>query len=835
MARLHKPEGDAALAPGAILDAFMGYVSAAGLSLYPAQEEAMLALLDGKHVVISTPTGSGKSLVAAFLHWKCLAEGGRSFYTCPIKALVNEKFFALCELFGPDNVGMMTGDASINREAPILCCTAEVLANLCIRDERAKIDAVIMDEFHYYADRDRGAAWQVPLLALDKSVFLLMSATLGDMTAITDSLQQLTGRAVAEVASAERPVPLEFSYSEKPLHEAIPELVAQNKHPIYLVSFTQRAAVEQAQNLMSLNLCSREEKDAIRDALEGTRFDSPFGKDFQRYVRHGIGLHHAGLLPKYRLCVEKLAQLGLLKVISGTDTLGVGINIPLRTVLLTQLCKYSGEATALLSARDFHQITGRAGRKGFDDRGFVVAQAPEHVIENKRLEAKAQAGKKVVKQKPPEKGYVAWDKSTFERLIDKRPEALESRFEVSFDLLLGLLQAQSPRQGGGYGRLIELIERSHSRPEQKRRARRTAAQRFRTLRESGILELHRTSGYAGAHVRVSAELQRDFSLHHTLSLYLLDSLPRLDASLESYALDVLTLVEAILEDPDVVLYKQLDRAKTARLLELKAQGVEYDERMAELEKVEYPKPNGDFIYQSFNHFAQKHPWVGAENIRPKSVARDMIERFATFPDYVREYGLERSEGVLLRYLMQVYKTLTQNVPEGYRTEALDDVIAYLQGVVRHVDSSLLEEWEQRRDPLAPKVAIPEPVRPPGFDARAFAARVRNELHRLLVALARRDYEQALAALYQREPTWDAKKLEAELSPYFAEHASIDVTPAARRPHHTFLKETGPKAWQARQVLVDPAGDLDWMLDCVVDLTLERPPEAPLLELARIGT
>ncbi|HET8734855.1 MAG TPA: DUF3516 domain-containing protein, partial [Anaeromyxobacteraceae bacterium] len=433
LAALLPPPGET-LAPDAVLDRFVSWVAASGLSLYPHQEEAILQLLGDAHLVLSTPTGSGKSLVATFLHFQAMAAGQRSFYTCPIKALVNEKFFDLCRLFGPENVGMMTGDAAVNRDAPIICCTAEILMNLSVREAAPRVDAVVMDEFHYYGDRDRGVAWQVPLLVLERTRFLLMSATLGDTRAIEASLREVTGREVVAVRNAARPVPLEYEYRETPLHETIEALVEAGKAPIYLVNFTQRSAAEQAQNLMSANFSSKEEKAKIADALKDVRFESPFGKDFQRFLRHGVGLHHAGLVPRYRLLVEKLAQRGLLKVVSGTDTLGMGVNIPIRTVLFTQLCKFDGEKTAILSARDFHQISGRAGRKGFDERGYVVAQAPEHVVENKKLAEKAAAGKKVVKKQPPQKGYVHWDRSTFERLREKAPEAMESRFEPTFGL-----------------------------------------------------------------------------------------------------------------------------------------------------------------------------------------------------------------------------------------------------------------------------------------------------------------------------------------------------------------------------------------------------------------
>jgi superfamily II RNA helicase len=839
-ALLPKP-GEPALSADDVLDRFVGWVTGQALELYPAQEEALLELLSGKHLVLATPTGSGKSLVATFLHFKAMAEGKRSFYTCPIKALVNEKFFALCQAFGPDNVGMFTGDASINREAPIVCCTAEILSNLCLRDARLFADYVVMDEFHYYADKERGVAWQVPLLTLESTTFLLMSATLGDMSVIKESLQRLSGREVAEVKSAVRPVPLDYAYVETPLHETVASLLDRGRAPVYLVNFTQRAAAEQAQNLMSVDFNTKEEKERIRQSLFDAKFDTPYGKEYQRFLRHGVGLHHAGLLPKYRLLVERLAQSGLLKVISGTDTLGMGVNIPIRTVLFTQLCKFDGEKVNLLSAREFRQISGRAGRKGFDTEGSVVVQAPEHVIENLALEKKKQAGKKVVKRLPPQKGYVHWDRQTFDRLCLKEPEPLESRFAVTHGLIINLLQSAEDERGGGYRRLLQLVDRSHSNDHMKRVHKKTAAVFFRSLRAAGIVELERRTPTMAAHVRVAPGLQRDFSLNQTLSLYLLDTLPKLDPQSENYALDVLTLVESILESPQVVLYAQLDRLKGEKVAELKARGVEYAERMEELDKLEHPKPNRDFIYGTFNLFAAKHPWVGQENIRPKSIARELFETCATFHSYVVDYGLQRSEGVLLRYLSDAYKTLVQSVPEALRTEQLEDVIAFLRAALERVDSSLLDEWERMRDPEAVRApsaeaAAPEPRKPRDLaaDPRAFAARVRADLHRLLKALAAKDYEEAAASLFPAGE-WTAKSLEEAVAPYWADHQSIDVTPAARRPNNTTITAEEGRHWTARQRIIDPTGEADWMLDCTIDLSEPRDPALPLIGLRRIGT
>ncbi len=839
----------AARGPDAFLDTFLAHVGARGLSLYPAQEEAVLALADGRHVILHTPTGSGKSLVALALHAKAVSERRRSVYTSPIKALVNEKFFALCDLFGPDNVGMLTGDASINREAPVLCCTAEILASWALKEgEKTPVDAVVMDEFHYYADRDRGVAWQLPLLLMPKAQFVLLSATLGDMTDIAKRIEQRTERPVAIIQRTDRPVPLSFEYRMTALHETIAELVRTARAPIYVVSFTQRAAAEQAQNLTSVNLLSKEEKERMKEALSGFRFDSPYGKELQRFLRAGVGVHHAGLLPKYRRLVERLAQANQLRVVSGTDTLGVGVNIPLRTVLFTQLCKFDGEKTVILSVREFHQLAGRAGRKGFDEQGWVVAQAPEHVIENLVLEAKAKGGKKVVKKKPPEKGYVHFDEGTFKRLQERPPEPLESRFEVTHGMLLALLQRpeeQNSARGGGYRKLLEIVALSHERPWNQRQHKRHAAELLRALRRAGLVEVAPhfdawPQRRSGSMLQLRADLQRDFSLPQTLSLFLVGALELFSPTSETYALDLVSLVESILEDPRVVLFAQLHRAKGEKIAELKAQGVEYEERMAELEKVDYPKPNAEVLWGAFDLFRESHPWVAAENVRPKSIAREMFERGATFDEYVRDYGLERSEGVLLRYLSEVYRTLERSVPQSAADERLQEIVAYLQVTLEAVDSSLLDEWEALRHPedlvaRARHQPVPARKRDPAADPRAFVARIRAELHQLTRLIGRKQFAEAAEVLFDPERAWTAAEIEKETAEIFTAHGGLDLTPRARQSHLTQVAEAGHRRWDVTHRLLANDGDEFWMLDAFVDLEAERPDDAPLISLRRIGT
>jgi superfamily II RNA helicase len=837
--------------PEELLDLFLGHVAEIGLDLYPAQEQAILELFSGNNVILTTPTGSGKSLVALALHFYAASQGKRSYYSAPIKALVSEKFFALCRDFGADRVGLITGDAAVNRDAGIVCCTAEILSNMALREGKdAAADCIVVDEFHYYADKERGMSWQVPLLVLEHAQFLLMSATIGPTEAFEKSLTKITRRPTVTVRSGQRPVPLAFEYRETPLQETIVDLLRLGRAPIYVVNFTQRAAADTAQNLMSVDLLPKDRKRAIGDALAGAgvRFDSPYGKEVKRFLAHGIGVHHAGLLPKYRLLVEKLAQKGLLAIVSGTDTLGVGVNIPIRTVLFTRLCKYDGDKTAILSVRDFQQISGRAGRKGFDDQGFVVAQAPEHVIENLRMEQKAGGDrvklKRIVRKKPPDRGYVHWDRATFDRLVASQPEPLESRFRVSHGMVLSVLE----RPGGGCLDVARIIYRSHERRAQQRIFAREAKSMADALVGAGILELMPgTVEGGGAHskrVRVHADLQDDFSIHHALSLWLVDTLGALDPEAATYAVDVLTLVESILEDPDFVLRQQLDALKRVKLAELKMAGVEYEQRIAELDKLEYPKPLRELVYDSFNAFAAKHPWVKGDDVRPKSIAREMVERFMDFNEYVREYELGRAEGTLLRYLSDAYKALVQTVPAPAKTPEVEEIEVFLRAIVRSVDSSLLDEWErmlagpEKVLEAAAGAAPAEPAEPDiTRDERAFTVLVRGAMFQLVRALARRDWT-AAATIVSPSPSgedeWNALRFEQAMKPFFEEHTAIRLDPSARAPRTTAITKTERGTWEIVQVLCDAEEDDDWAIACSVDLEASGKAAKPVVTMREIA-
>src|SRR3954470_12299821 len=721
--------------PDALFGRFGDWVAAQGIELYPAQEEALLDLVTGDNVVLATPTGSGKSLVAVGAHFFALAAGLRSVYTAPIKALVSEKFFALCAVFGSANVGMMTGDAAVNADAPILCCTAEVLANVALRTGAGSdLRVVVMDEFHFYADPDRGWAWQVPLLQLPRAQFLLMSATLGDVSGIAADLASRTGRGTHVVGTAaERPVPLHHYYATTPLHETITDLLAGGGAPIYVVHFTQAAALEHAQSLTSINVATRAERDLIAEAIGDFRFTAGFGKVLSRLVRHGVGVHHAGMLPKYRRLVEQLAQAGLLKVICGTDTLGVGINVPIRTVVFAALSKYDGTRTRLLQVREFHQIAGRAGRAGFDTAGTVVVQAPEHEVENLKQFAKVaddpKKRRKLVRRKAPE-GMVPWSEATMKRLVEADPEQLTSHFHVTTGMILNVVA----RPGDPFAAMRHLLTDNHEPRKRQLRLVREAIGIARSLLQAGVLVRLDEPEPDGRRYRLTVDLPPDFALNQELSTFALAAIELLDRESELYPLDVVSVIEATLDDPRQILAAQLNKAKAEAVAAMKAEGIEYEERMELLEEISYPRPLAELLEHAFDVYARSNPWARDAHLSPKSIVREMWERAMTFREFVSAYGLTRSEGAVLRYLSDAFKALRSGVPAAARTDEVTDLVEWLGELVRQVDSSLLDEWESLTNPesgAVEEVAVPARPRPLTGNERAFTAMVRNALfHRV---------------------------------------------------------------------------------------------------------
>lgn len=829
------PEPTSSGSQDAAYDRIIEYADGRGLELYPHQEEAILSLLAGDNVVLATPTGSGKSLVAMAAAMAALADDRVTFYTAPIKALVSEKFFDLVEVFGAADVGMLTGDVAVNADAPVICCTAEVLANIALREgSAADVGMVVMDEFHFYGEPGRGWAWQVPLIELPQAQFLLMSATLGDTTDLAADLTRRNGRATSVVDQAERPVPLDFTWSLDPMGDKLAELVSTGQGPVYVVHFTQAAAVEHAVSLLSGpgrldTVLPKERKEQIAERLAPVRFAAGFGKTLSKLLRQGIGVHHAGMLPRYRRLVEQLAQAGLLTVICGTDTLGVGINVPIRTVLFTGLAKYDGSRQRVLRTREFLQIAGRAGRAGYDTAGYVVVQAPEHVIENEKAKAKAAAknaamsaekqakrGSKAQLRKPPA-GTVVWTEQTFDKLVEGRPEPLKSQMKVDNAMLVNVLS----REEDAFPVLRRLLMDNHEDRRTQLRLAKRAVRLARSLVTSEVLtRLDEVDGFGRRYVMTEA-LPEDFALNQPLSHFALAVLDVLDPDSPDFVLDVVSVVEATLEAPRPLLMAQRHAARGEAIAALKADGVEYDERMALIEDVTWPEPLGDLLEPLFETYRERHPWLAPDALAPKSVVREMWEQGMGFTDLVSRYQVARSEGLVLRYLTDAYRALRQTVPASYRTGELELLVEWLGETVRQVDSSLLDEWEALADPSHAPAAVshhepPPPPRPLSQQGRVFDVMVRNALWRRVELVARDDVA-ALAALEPEGSEMTSDRWDEAIEGYYQEHERLLTDADARGPALLAVEKSPAGEWRAVQTLHDPEGHHDWVVEAVVDL------------------
>ena len=890
---------------------FLEWVEARGIEPWAHQEEALFALAAGSNVILGTPTGSGKSLVAIGMMFMAMATGQRGYYTAPIKALVSEKFFYLLDIFGRDNVGMITGDSHINTGAPIICCTAEILANQALREgEDTDIGVVAMDEFHFFSDPDRGWAWQVPLLTLPHTQFMLMSATLGDTSAIAAALERHTGRDVEVIADAPRPIPLSYEYVKTGLEGTVELALRQGDSPLYIVHFSQDAALQSARALASYGVASKEQREAIKKAIKGGRFTTAFGKTLKHLISCGVGLHHAGLLPRYRLLVEKLAQQGLLPVICGTDTLGVGINVPIHTVLLTGLTKFDGYKQRRLRSREFHQIAGRAGRSGFDTEGVVIAEAPEYEIENHKAELKAMGDpkkmKKLKKKKPPE-GFVTWNEGTFQRLIESTPETLKPRLRITNSMIL----AEVEQGGDAWQRVLALIDDSLQAPEEKAALKARAAEIFATLIDAGVVvreavedevpdEVDATAGNreavdadgpgdaaaaAGAETDadsadaettaavaaiaadtaadaadaetaaviaadtgaenaasfldgaasyyLTVDLPEDFALDQPLSPFLLAALELLDPESDTYALDVVSMVEATLEDPKQVLRAQERMARDRAMNAMKAEGIDFEERVEKLQDVTYPKPLEELLDTAFAQYCAEVPWANDYELSPKSVLRDMLETGCDFKSYIAQYKIARCEGILLRYLAEAYRSLDRTVPHEHRNEQLNDIVSWLGLVVRSVDSSLVDEWANAgaTEDVAPLAMCDAVV----ADRRGMTLLIRNALFQR-VRLAARDKAAELGAL---DEDWGFGEIRWKrvLDAFYDEHDELLTDGDARSAAFLAIDEAdelSEHVWHVHQIFHDADGDHDFGIMADVDLDATQDGDGIVFKNYRVG-
>lgn len=840
-------------------DALMRYsswVQSQGITLWPHQEEALLDLASNEHVILGTPTGSGKSLVAVGMCYFACTQNKTIYYTAPIKALVSEKFFYLVKLFGKDLVGMITGDCVINSEAPIICCTAEILAQDALRWETdSDIKLVCMDEFHYFGDKDRGWAWQVPLLVLKDTQFLLMSATLGDTTALAQKLKSLTQRDVSTITNAPRPVPLSYSYSTLSLEASVELIMQQRGVPVYIVCFAQSEAQKSAAALASFGISNKEEREEIKKELSGFNFSTSYGKELKRLLLCGVGVHHAGMLPRYRLLVERLAQKGLLPVICGTDTLGVGINVPIHTVVLRALAKYDGRRMRILNSREFHQITGRAGRSGFDTEGVVVSLATPYEIERLRARAKAANDPKKLKRikvpKPPE-GYVGWSEHTFQKLIESEPEALTPRLKITHAMVL----AEVMHGGAAYTRLHALIKNSFQTAEEQQKLIHACQEIFATLMDAGVIVREEATGAAvqpgddtagdqpaagttsdtaattagdtnattaadtweNASYALAKDIPSDFALDQMLAPFVIAACELIDRESPNYALDIVSLVEASLENPPQIMKVLVKEAKNKALAEMKMEGIDYEERMERLENVSYEKPLKELIDAAYTRYCAEVPWAKDFQLYPKSIVRAMLESANDFKGYVQKISISRSEGTLLRYLSDAWRVLAKTIPQEFINDDLERIISWLHMLIRTTDSSLLDEWEMdsltAKTPQTPRVGPAQIVE----DPHGLEIMIHNALFKR-VLLASKNDSAALGKLDEPFGFYE-RKWRSVLDEFFEAHESLYINQDARSKRYFSVdtrEEKTQHLWHAHISFLDAEGDIDFGISADVDL------------------
>lgn len=849
-------------------DALMRYsswVQSQGITLWPHQEEALLDLASNEHVILGTPTGSGKSLVAVGMCYFACTQNKTIYYTAPIKALVSEKFFYLVKLFGKDLVGMITGDCVINSEAPIICCTAEILAQDALRWETdSDIKLVCMDEFHYFGDKDRGWAWQVPLLVLKDTQFLLMSATLGDTTALAQKLKSLTQRDVSTITNAPRPVPLSYSYSTLSLEASVELIMQQRGVPVYIVCFAQSEAQKSAAALASFGISNKEEREEIKKELAGFNFSTAYGKELKRLLLCGVGVHHAGMLPRYRLLVERLAQKGLLPVICGTDTLGVGINVPIHTVVLRALAKYDGRRMRILNSREFHQITGRAGRSGFDTEGVVVSLATPYEIERLRARAKAANDPKKLKRikvpKPPE-GYVGWSEHTFQKLIESEPEALTPRLKITHAMVL----AEVMHGGAAYARLHALIKNSFQTAEEQQKLIHACQEIFATLMDAGVIVREEATGadaqpgndtaavqpaagttsdtaataaadtnattaavqpaattaadtWENASYTLAKDIPSDFALDQMLAPFVIAACELIDRESPNYALDIVSLVEASLENPPQIMKALVKEAKNKALAEMKMEGIDYEERMERLENVSYEKPLKELIDAAYTRYCAEVPWAKDFQLYPKSIVRAMLESANDFKGYVQKISISRSEGTLLRYLSDAWRVLAKTIPQEFINDDLERIISWLHMLIRTTDSSLLDEWEMdsltAKTPQTPRVGPAQIVE----DPHGLEIMIHNALFKR-VLLASKNDSAALGKLDEPFGFYE-RKWRSVLDEFFEAHEALYINQDARSKRYFSVdtrEEKTQHLWHAHISFLDAEGDIDFGISADVDL------------------
>ena len=376
------------------------------------------------------------------------------------------------------------------------------------------------------------------------------------------------------------------------------------------------------------------------------------------------------------------------------------------------------------------------------------------------------------------------------------------------------------REEDAFPVLRRLLTDNHEDRRNQLRLSRRALRLARSLTASGTLTRLDEPDEFGRRYVLTVDLPADFALNQPLAHFALAALDVLDPESPTYTLDIVSVIEAVLEAPRQILFAQQYAARGEAVAEMKADGIEYDERMALLDEVTWPQPLAELLEATYEIYRQTHPWLPEDALSPKSIVREMWEQGMTFTDFVCRYQLARSEGLVLRYLTDAYRTLRQTVPDAHRTPELEDLVEWLGETVRQTDSSLLDEWEALTDPEHVRADVahhepPPPPRPITQQERAFRVMVRNAMLRRVELVARDDLDglmrlERLAADRTdppREVEMTRSAWDAAIEEYYAEHD--EVAPRRRRPRPgaagDHARRPSPRRWRVRQTIDDPEG------------------------------
>jgi len=683
-----------------------------GIEPYPVQELAIGHIFAGRSVLVTVPTGTGKTLMAKAALHLAVGRGQRAIYTTPLRALTEEKFRELSSDFGEANVGFATGDYKVNREAPIQVEVAEILWNRIVADKHVcPAEIVVMDEGHYFNDPERGYVWEQSIIGLDpRTQLVVLSATVGHPERFCQWVE-VTRRVPMElVDSRERKVPLVHEYREDMLIDTVRELAHTGDVPAIVFVFGREQCFEVARLLKSCRrFTTDEEKAKIDELCNEALLPAGCAKELRPLLGHGIGIHHAGILPRYKQLVEQLALERLIKFVVSTETIAAGINLPARTVVFPSLRKFIKQQPRMMTAAEYHQMAGRAGRPQFDDRGLAITLAPEQVVSDLKKELKhtkdVERAKKTVygraRNDAQRRGDVIWTPELHQELVKGEPAELRSKTKISAEQVLAIglpdlaektlpgtdvearmAEAEASLPPSMRLDIVTVIDNLLLGPKDRSELQKILAQLVANMRAIGVLDEHGK--------QIAGDMIRNLQGMDGLFIYYV---------LFNHQLEYVELRELVeyLLDHDII-QRMIDRKGEDEKREwmrtwlrdqrLENPHVTWDDAEAQWEK-EHPRPltKIELIHQEF---ASKvpHPELHGGK-RAKNVWAQLEDGGFSFLEFVEKHHLDHEEGNLFTYLVRVMNFAAKLYEASQLTE-FEDMADRVKKLLARIDLRLIE-------------------------------------------------------------------------------------------------------------------------------------------------